>query len=214
MANILTRFGKLNGFLMIWITISTFIQVDRYMYKAKVRKLSTSLLLVSEDCRVTHWTLIRSTMDWVDKMVINFSKPLQNINLEKLKHTGFGGGIQRLEVWFKTLISASGRTLAFKPDDETLYLVGTESGIIHLCTTEFSSKYIRTFMAHTAPVYAVQWNTFQPSVFISCAAEWNIKIWDMNHLSPLYIFDVQSPAGDVAWSTYSRLGCIFKLWPT
>lgn len=70
----------------------------RYMYKAKVRKLSTSLLLVSEDCRVTHWTLIRSTMDWVDKMVINFSKSLQNINLEKLKHTGFGGGIQRLEV--------------------------------------------------------------------------------------------------------------------
>ena len=53
-------------------------------------------------------------------------------------------------------------------------------------------------------VYTVEWNTFLPNVFISCAAEWSVKIWDMNNSSPLYTFDVKSPAGDVAWAPYSR----------
>ena len=53
-------------------------------------------------------------------------------------------------------------------------------------------------------IYTVEWNTFLPNVFISCAAEWNVKIWDMNNSSPLYTFDVKAPAGDVAWAPYSR----------
>ena len=138
---------------------------------------------------MTHWTLIRSQLTWSDKMIITFTNTLTNISEEKLKGTGFG---------------ASGRALAFKPDDETIYLIGTECGEIHLCTTEFSSRYLQTYSAHTTPVYTVQWNSFQPSVFISCAAEWCVKIWDMNNSSPLYTFDVKSPAGDVAWAPYSR----------
>ena len=102
-----------------------------------------------------------------------------------------------------SIILAGGRALAMKPDDENLFLVGTEEGMIHLCTTEFSSKYLQSYAAHNTPVYTIMWNPFQPSVFISCAAEWSIKIWDMNHSSPLYTFDVQSPAGDVAWAPYS-----------
>lgn len=53
-------------------------------------------------------------------------------------------------------------------------------------------------------IYTVEWNTFLPNVFISCAAEWSVKIWDMNNTSPLYTFDVKAPTGDVAWAPYSR----------
>ena len=28
------------------------------------------------------------------------------------------------------------------------------------------------------PVYNIEWNTFIPDIFITCAAEWVIKIWD------------------------------------
>ena len=142
-------------------------------------------------------------------MVLDFGKQLQNIDMEMLKGTKFGSGA---------------RALAVKPDDDTVYLVGTEEGLIHLCTTEYSSRYIATFQAHNTPVsrlfysllisnvstvitiqvYTVEWNTFLPNVFISCAAEWSVKIWDMNNSSPLYTFDVKSPAGDVAWAPYSR----------
>ena len=33
-------------------------------------------------------------------------------------------------------------------------------------------------------VYKVEWNTFLPSVINSCAAEWSVKIWDLNNSSP------------------------------
>ena len=71
--------------------------------------------------------------------------------------------------------------MAFKPDDESLYLVGTDEGIIHLCTTEYASKYLNTFPAHNTPIYNIQWNTFLPNIFLTCAAEWTVKIWDRNY---------------------------------
>ena len=35
------------------------------------------------------------------------------------------------------------KCLAFKPDNEMEYLVGTEEGDIHLCSTEYASEYLR-----------------------------------------------------------------------
>ena len=37
-----------------------------------------------------------------------------------------------------------GTALAFKPDDETEYLIGTEEGMVYLCSTEYGSQYIRS----------------------------------------------------------------------
>ena len=55
---------------------------------------------------------------------------------------------------------------------------GTEEGSVHLATTQYSSQYLRTYLAHSTPVYNIQWNTFIPNIFITCASEWIIKIWD------------------------------------
>ena len=132
---------------------------------------------------------MRSSLICSDSLLITYSKHLTNISSDKLQHERLGAG---------------GRALAFKPDDESVYIVGTEEGLIHLCTTEFASKVLRTFEAHSTPIYALQWNSFLPTVFISCAAEWSVKIWDMETLGPLYTFDLSSPAGDVAWAPYSR----------
>ena len=143
---------------------------------------------------MSQWTLVKTALVWQDKMVVNFGKELANISHDKLRGTRFGAGV---------------RALAVKPDDEKLFLVGTEDGLVHLCTTGFSSTYLRTFPAHHTPVYAVTWNTFQPAVFLSCAAEWTVKMWDLRHDTPLYTFDIQSPAGDVAWAPFSRLESAF-----
>ena len=97
--------------------------------------------LVSEDSRVTHWTLVKTSLTCCDKMVLDFGKQLQNIDMEMLKGTKFGSGA---------------RALAVKPDDDTVYLVGTEEGLIHLCTTEYASKYIATFQAHNTPVRTIE----------------------------------------------------------
>ena len=93
-------------------------------------------------------------------------------------------------------VSDSGRTISFKPDDDSTFLVGTDeggiiftnyiimivnlimTGMVYLCTTQYSSRFLNTFTAHNTPVYNIQWNTFIPNIFITCASEWIIKIWD------------------------------------
>ena len=89
---------------------------------------------------MTHWTLVKTSMTCCDKMTLNFGKELQNIDMEMLRGTKFGSGA---------------RALAVKPDDDTVYLVGTEEGLIHLCTTEYASKYLATFQAHNTPVRTI-----------------------------------------------------------
>ena len=99
--------------------------------------------------------------------------------------------------------------------------MGTDEGLIYLCTTEFASSHLQCYAAHNTPVYNIEWNSFMPSVFISSAAEWTIKIWDMDYRSashpptiittislslsskPLYTYDLGAPVGDVAWAPYS-----------
>ena len=72
------------------------------------------------------------------------------------------------------------RCIAFKPDNEEIFLIGTEEGIIYKCTTEYSSLFLETYEAHDTPVYNISWSTYITSIFITCAAEWLIKIWDEN----------------------------------
>ena len=84
--------------------------------------------------------------------------------------------------------------ISFKPDDPRLYLVGTELGRVYFCTTQYGSEFLATFPAHHSPVYSLQWNSFIPDIFLSCGADWEIKIWDIQqHSSPLFIFDLAAP---------------------
>jgi len=81
--------------------------------------------------------------------------------------------------------------------------VGTERGLIHKCSKAYSSQYMDTYVAHSMAVYKVAWNTFHPKIFITCSADWSVKIWDHNCKEPMFTFDLNSPVGDVAWAPYS-----------
>lgn len=52
-------------------------------------------------------------------------------------------------------------------------------------------------------VYALRWNPFHPRVFISCSADWTVKIWDHNYSYPILSFDLGNAVGDVCWAPYS-----------
>ena len=72
------------------------------------------------------------------------------------------------------------RCICFNPKDDTIFLVGTDEGIIYKGTTEYSSKFIQTYNAHNAPIYNITWNSYVPSIFLTCASDWMIKMWDHN----------------------------------
>ena len=72
---------------------------------------------------------------------------------------------------------AGGCCFNFNKHNEHLFIVGTEEGKIHKCSKAYSGQYLETYLGHHMAVYALKWNPFHPRVFISCSADWTVKIW-------------------------------------
>lgn len=66
----------------------------------------------------------------------------------------------------------------FNTKDSNMYLVGTEDGQIHKCSSSYNEQYLSTYSAHTGPVNKVKWSPFLPSVFLSCSADWTVRLWN------------------------------------
>jgi dynein intermediate chain 1 len=109
---------------------------------------------------------------------------------------------------------AGGMCFDFNKTYENLFLVGTEEGYIHLCSKAYSGQYLETYKDHYLAVYAVKWNNYHPKTFLSCSADWTIKMWLMDLKRPIVSYDLGNPVGDIAWSPYSstvfaKASCMF-----
>lgn len=92
---------------------------------------------------------------------------------------------------------------SFNKHEKHKFLVGTEEGKIHLCSKTYSGQYLETYEGHYLAVYAVKWNSFHPRVFMSCSADWTIKLWDSDINRPVMTFDLLCSVGDIDWAPYS-----------
>ena len=131
---------------------------------------------VSADGKVINWTLVKSCLAPMEILVVQFNRMLMNLDEKMNDHKMLDGA----------------RTLAFKPDDENIFLVGTEEGEVVMATTQYSSQYLQRYSAHATPIYNIEWNTFMSDIFITCAFEFIIKIWHKDTTSPIWRFDVGS----------------------
>lgn len=52
-------------------------------------------------------------------------------------------------------------------------------------------------------VYAVKWNTYHKNVFLSCSADWTVKMWLLDLQRPIISYDLGNPIGDIQWAPYS-----------
>jgi len=77
-----------------------------------------------------------------------------------------------------TILSGGGTAFDFHVDKDYLYLVGSEEGKLHVCSKAYSSTFLDTYEAHHMAVYRVAWNHYHTQIFITCSADWTIKIWD------------------------------------
>ena len=75
-------------------------------------------------------------------------------------------------------IPGRGTCFDFHKKIENFYIVGTEEGMIHKCSKAYSSQLLGSIKAHHLSVNAIRWNSFHPDIFISCSADWTVKIWD------------------------------------
>ncbi len=101
---------------------------------------------------------------------------------------------------------ASGSWFDFNPlsGQGHLFLVGTEEGTLHKCSKAYSGQYLETYEGHHLAVHAVRWNPFHPRLFLSCSADWTVKLWDHTRpAAPLLSFDLGNSVSDVDWSPVS-----------
>eukprot|EP00937_MAST-01D_sp_MAST-1D-sp2_P001572 g1572.t1 len=87
--------------------------------------------------------------------------------------------------------------------DGSMYLAGTEEGVIHKCSCSYNEQYVETFYGHTGPVYRIRSSPFLGQAFLSCSADWTVKLWSQRR--PAAISSFNSTAGDdmvhdIAWS--------------
>lgn len=145
-----------------------------------------SFFSISSDGYVANWTMSKN------ELKMELVMQLKLVNTSKIDPEG-------------SLLSglAGGCCFDFNRVAEHLFIIGTEEGNIHKCSKAYSGQYLETYVGHHMAVYTIRWNPYHPSVFISCSADWTVKIWDHNCTMPVMSFDLGNAVGDVAWSPYS-----------
>ena len=140
---------------------------------------SLSFDTVSANGRITRWRVERSKLesDTVFDLVRN----------DELSHAK------------QTVLSGSFTGLCLDYSDDLL--IGTEEGPILKCSQHLQS--IDRFVGHPLAVYTVRRNPFDREIFVSCSADWTIKLWHASqYVAPLCTLEAGQGAsiGDVAWS--------------
>ncbi|KAK1743553.1 outer dynein arm intermediate chain subunit-like protein [Skeletonema marinoi] len=147
---------------------------------------------ISSDGKVANWTMSKNELKMEPFMFLKLTSPADN-NKEDSSSI--------LEPALSGL--AGGSAFDFNSKLDNLFLVGTEEGNIHACSKAYSGQYMKSYDGHHMGVHAIQWNPFHEDIFISCSADWTVKIWDHNSSQCLLHFDLGDDVGDVCWSPYS-----------
>jgi len=142
---------------------------------------------VSSDGRCTLWTMSKSELIYQDVMELKL----------------VGGSKDGPEDDTSLGSLAGGCSFDFNKKNSHLFVVGTEEGNIHKCSTAYNSQYLETYKGHHMSVYTVKWNQQHPKVFLSASADWTVKLWE--HTNPKHVmsFDLNNAVGDAAWAPFS-----------
>ena len=76
---------------------------------------------------------------------------------------------------------------------------------MHKCSKTYINQYLDTAHAHNMTIYSLKINPIHPSVFLTCSADWTVKVWNPAELEvgPLFTFDLNSPVADATWAPYA-----------
>ncbi|KAL0224035.1 hypothetical protein P9112_003425 [Eukaryota sp. TZLM1-RC] len=89
--------------------------------------------------------------------------------------------------------------LDFSPFDPRIFLVGTENGQVYQCSLASSGPLFQ-YQSHDLVVSSVQWSPFCQDVFLSCSADWSLRLYSTSSKSCLLSFDLGGGVTDLAWS--------------
>nr|XP_045620090.1 dynein axonemal intermediate chain 1-like [Procambarus clarkii] len=93
--------------------------------------------------------------------------------------------------------------IAFRPGDESVFLLGMDTGAVFQCSLIGLTHSLTCYPAHTSAVRSVSWNTHHTSIFLTCSLDWTVKVWLQHSLSPLVTLDLGVGVAGAAWSPYT-----------
>lgn len=67
--------------------------------------------------------------------------------------------------------------MKWHPTIDHVYLVGTDEGCIHKCSTHYLNQHIDVYRAHAGPVYGMEYSPFMNTLMVSCGADSAIRLW-------------------------------------
>ncbi|KAL5017570.1 hypothetical protein ScPMuIL_007159 [Solemya velum] len=149
------------------------------------------LVSISTDGRVTQWSI---------------RKGFENYDLMRLKRVPTKMRGKKSEKKGEAFISrhAGGTCFDFHDRDSNIYLAGTEEGHIHKCSCSYNEQYLESYSGHSGPVYKIEWSPFDSDIFLSCSADWSIRLWHQDRPNPiLSFFSSTKSVYDVTWSPRS-----------
>ncbi|KDR20072.1 WD repeat-containing protein 78-like [Zootermopsis nevadensis] len=87
------------------------------------------------------------------------------------------------------------------PVDTLTYFVGTDDGCVHKCSINYLHNHMDIFVAHNGPVYSMQFSPFCSKIFLTCGADWCVRIWTEDIGQPLLTLNTTMEAvRGAAWS--------------
>ena len=116
---------------------------------------------ISTDGTVSNWIVSKNELNMEPLMQLKLVHSKAKDQLDQ--DTSMGG-------------LAGGCCFDFNKKFDHLFLVGTEEGYIYKCSKAYSGQYLETYEGHQMPIYAVKWNPFNENVFLSCSADWTVKV--------------------------------------
>ena len=144
-----------------------------------------SFLSISTDGRLIQWALTSNEMQVEE--IMRFKLMQEDDGVDGVEGIGQAGS----------------SCFAFAKDSGNIFVVGTEEGDIYKCSTAYSNEYIASYEGHDMNVYTVEYNRFHEAIFLSCSADWTIKLWDDRRTTCVLSWDLNNAVSDVAWAPFS-----------
>jgi len=129
------------------------------------------LISVSSDGNVLQWSMKKG----LEQTRLMPLKRLPNPHLGSNSVHGHREGI--------VFRQSSGFCIDFPRHDPSIYVVGTEDGLVHRCSTSYNEQYLDTYYGHSGPVYKVRCNPFWSYAFLTCSADWTMRLWTTKSLN-------------------------------
>lgn len=115
------------------------------------------------------------------------------------------GGVSRTDHCMTYDVPISRQPSAFilrkHPISHNIYFVGSDEGCVYRCSTNYLHQHVDSFVAHDGPIYSFEFSPFCQKLFLTCGADWCIRIWAEDITEPLITLSTtMACVMNVCWS--------------